>query len=176
MRTSKRITESPWKEICDEEWDRASGIIRFSRNKPSFIWRKKLGGRAHGRCSRFNNQVSVLMKYLYTNCERAREEFRLMLRHEFAHFISHGHGMEFRLQCLRLGGTRYINMDNWELADYPKKEKKEIVKEKSDLKEIRYQQALLKVKEFEMKFKRSKTLLKKWQRKVKYYEAKKNSS
>lgn len=82
----------------------------------------------------------------------------------FVHEIMHNNGVHHE--------DMIYFPDNGEWAkDYPLRKKAIKPKIKIDLKEVRKQKAIIKVKEMQTKLKRTQTLLKKWQKKVKYYSS-----
>lgn len=65
---------------------------------------------------------------------------------------------------------RRISFANSLRPTLTKPSRKKEIKEKVNVRDVRYQQALKMVKKYQTKVKRDQTLLKKWQGKVKYYE------
>lgn len=86
----------------------------------------------------------------------------------FAQVLEHEIGHNLGLRSHRdMVSHASLNVDYVkDLVIRPKEGKKKV----RDLKAERYKKALAKVKELKTKLKRNQTLLKKWQKKVKYYE------
>ena len=179
MKNLKRITESPWKEILDEEWKRANTIIKFSLNKPTFYWGSdSMMGRAVGRCFRSFKRIDLWAKYKFPKFDDVIDDFRGTIRHELAHYATahlDSHGEEFRIACDRLGGNRYCSSNVYNhlsKAEYPKKPKK--ILSNDEILQKKIERANEQVKRFSMRVKRDNTLLKKWQSKLKRLEKKLN--
>jgi len=54
--------------------------------------------------------------------------------------------------------------------DYTLVERTEVKKEAPDIQQVRYDRAIMNLKKAETRFKRAKTIYKKWTQRVKYYE------
>lgn len=108
MRTFQRVRENPWKKICQEEWKRAKGIIRFDCRRPIFLW-KKMKGHRHAEYSRSGHSIHFRssIKDLDISNQEVQNEFRRMIRHEIAHIKTRGHGNDFMVNLERLAGSRY---------------------------------------------------------------------
>lgn len=88
------------------------------------------------------------------------ESFAQILEHEIGHNLGQRHDVMSKCNDLDVGYVKGLIVK-------PQEEK---VKPKADIKEVRHQKAVLKVKELQSKLKRTETLLKKWQGKVRRYE------
>jgi len=87
---------------------------------------------------------------------------------EFSHVLQHELDHNRGLRHSEMVACRTIDC-NWAKA-FEVKRKQDKPKPVRDLKKERHEHALKKVKEFETKKRRTETLLKKWKRKVRYYE------
>lgn len=184
MKVKRGVMNEPWRSICREEWKRARTITKFylkSIKHMKFFWDTTLGS-VHGRCHAGSqwgrNYILLNADYQQENFlgTKMEEEFRLLLRHEFAHINTPGyHGKDFMIKLEQLGGTRYVsselNLPKMSVAFMPASRKK-AEQPKVDVRLRRQQLAQKNLKQAETRFKRAKTLLQKWQRKVKYYSLK----
>jgi predicted SprT family Zn-dependent metalloprotease len=171
MKIRKVIANQPFLGICREEWKRAKSIIRFSCKKPKIYWQKGMG-QVHGQCNPVRNEIYINENYQQDNFlgTEYEEEFRKVLRHEFAHLVEVGHGKEFKIALERLGGIRYTSINLPPMSvQYAPAIRKKVEKPKVDIKTIRYQRAVKNLKKAQRRFKIAKTVLKRWENKVKYY-------
>ena len=173
MRYKKGIYQNPWLSICSEEWKRAKSIIHFTVSMPKFFWVINMGS-THGRCFTSGREIWLNDRYQQTNFlgSELEKEFRLTLRHEFAHIHTKHHGPDFRFNLERLEGNRYagLTLPRTVSIEYMPAVRQKIERPKVDVKVVRRQLALKNLKQAQTRFKRAKTLLKKWENKVKYYE------
>lgn len=161
-----------WKQIYTDEWNRAKTIIRFHKNKPTVHWEYGMGS-VHGRYWTYSNEIGLNNNYLQEQFEgtELEKEFRLTLRHEFAHIVSAGHGKEFKQAMNRLGANRFatIFLPTMSPAFGPairiKKERPTINPIK-----LRYERVLNNLKTATTKQKRATTLMKKYQLKIRYFK------
>jgi hypothetical protein len=100
-----------------------------------------------------------------------KRRLAFVVSHELLHCAGFRHRQIDRMRLndwKEAEGERFAYADNLPLN--PKKYNLNPPKPKRDLKKERYEKALKMVKYYQIKLKRTTTLLKKWQRKVKYYE------
>jgi hypothetical protein len=96
-----------------------------------------------------------------------KRRLAFVVQHELYHTIGRGH----RAIAREFGDWEISNSDKFAFADNLLLGEKVLnTKPPRNLKEERHKKAISKVAEFERKLKLTKTLLKKWQRKVKYYQ------
>lgn len=89
---------------------------------------------------------------------------------DFAQILQHEIGHNMKLRHEDMASCWHFNTDYCKDLTVNKRAIKE--KPKVDLQKIRHEQARKKVQELASKLKRTETLLKKWQKKVRYYEKK----
>lgn len=113
MKRVRPITEKLFVEIINEEWKRAKKLLpAVMRRKPTFYWADSIFLQdAYGRCYRRQNRIYAHHWFKYVE---DTTEFRLLLRHEFAHLPlptpgQASHGADFKFWNTRLEGSRYVS-------------------------------------------------------------------
>jgi len=125
MRQYKRISEKPYKQICDSEWKRARKVLApllDNVSKPVFLWSSGMR-RYYGFCygcrsnqlRRIGNKwyktsvIAITTKYKDPEYICEEDEFRKTISHEIAHLVptSKHHDAIFMRSIQALGTTRY---------------------------------------------------------------------
>jgi hypothetical protein len=112
MKRIRPIIEKPFVDIFNEEWKRAKKLLSALKRKPTLYWADSIALQdAYARCNRRTNQIKV--HHWFKHVEDTTE-FRLLLRHEFAHLPlptpgQASHGADFKFWNNRLGGSRYVS-------------------------------------------------------------------
>ena len=128
-------------------------------------WRKADSQCCSGRASLGGSRVRMMVPKS-TTIEKVPVVFPVK---DYARVLIHEVGHNAGLVHKEMVECRSIEVPE-EILEMTVRPKEKKVKPKRDLKQERYQKTLKKVGEYETKLKRTKTLLKKWKRKRKYYE------
>jgi hypothetical protein len=99
------------------------------------------------------------------NSKTAKESLAKLIIHEYYHTLGYSN---WDKNHYKGDNSKQWNVD-W-VKDYLIREKEVVKKEQVDIKLVRYQQSIVNLRRAETRFKRAKTLYKKWFGKVKRYE------